>query len=197
MRRHFASNLHPPISQHRRLSLESAPRGSLRICRRLHVNEPAFGRHLSHACPRSISPVRRCDGNCFVLQHRNVHNSGWVLFDGIITLILGFLIWAHWPSSSVWVIGTLIGVSLIFSGISRFMLSWLSGASLQHRCNRRLHDSGKWQTRPYAPGAAAENKTIPTAAIWSPGQHAPRAAARRHAKSQFCRLPPLHPIPLG
>ena len=54
---------------------------------------------------------------------RNIHNSGWVLFDGIITLILGFLIWSHWPSSSVWVIGTLIGISLIFSGISRFMLS--------------------------------------------------------------------------
>ena len=54
---------------------------------------------------------------------RSVRNSGWVLFDGIITLILGFLIWSHWPSSSVWVIGTLIGISLIFSGISRFMLS--------------------------------------------------------------------------
>jgi uncharacterized membrane protein HdeD (DUF308 family) len=54
---------------------------------------------------------------------RNVRNSGWVLFDGVITLILGFLIWSHWPSSSVWVIGTLIGISLIFSGISRFMLS--------------------------------------------------------------------------
>jgi uncharacterized membrane protein HdeD (DUF308 family) len=54
---------------------------------------------------------------------RNVRNSGWVFFDGIITLILGFLIWSHWPSSSVWIIGTLIGVSLICSGISRFMLS--------------------------------------------------------------------------
>ncbi len=48
---------------------------------------------------------------------------GWVLLDGIITLILGILIWRHWPSSSVWVIGTLIGISLIFSGISRIMLS--------------------------------------------------------------------------
>ena len=54
---------------------------------------------------------------------RKVGNAGWVLFDGIITLILGFLIWRHWPSSSVWVIGTLVGISLIFSGISRFMLS--------------------------------------------------------------------------
>ena len=50
-------------------------------------------------------------------------NAGWVLVDAIITLLLGILIWAHWPFSSVWAIGTLIGVSLIFSGISRLMLS--------------------------------------------------------------------------
>jgi uncharacterized membrane protein HdeD (DUF308 family) len=54
---------------------------------------------------------------------RGVRNSFWVLLDGIITLILGFLIWLHWPSTSVWVIGTLVGISLIFSGISRIMLS--------------------------------------------------------------------------
>jgi uncharacterized membrane protein HdeD (DUF308 family) len=54
---------------------------------------------------------------------RQVPNSGWVLFDGVITLILGILIWRQWPSSSVWVIGTLVGISLIFSGLSRFMLS--------------------------------------------------------------------------
>ena len=54
---------------------------------------------------------------------RKSPNAGWVLFDGIITLILGLLIWAHWPSTSVWVIGTLVGISLIFSGISRVMLS--------------------------------------------------------------------------
>lgn len=50
-------------------------------------------------------------------------NAGWVLVDAIITLVLGILIWAHWPFSSVWAIGTLVGVSLIFSGISRLMLS--------------------------------------------------------------------------
>lgn len=50
-------------------------------------------------------------------------NAAWVLVDAIITLLLGILIWVHWPSSSVWAIGTLIGVSLIFSGISRLMLS--------------------------------------------------------------------------
>jgi uncharacterized membrane protein HdeD (DUF308 family) len=50
-------------------------------------------------------------------------NASWVLVDAIITLLLGILIWARWPFSSVWAIGTLIGVSLIFSGISRLMLS--------------------------------------------------------------------------
>src|SRR5438309_12027745 len=57
------------------------------------------------------------------LNIRRRVNAGWVLFDAIITLLLGILIWARWPFSSVWAIGTLIGVSLIFSGISRLMLS--------------------------------------------------------------------------
>ena len=35
---------------------------------------------------------------------RRIPFAGWVLFDGIITLILGGLIWAQWPSSAVWVI---------------------------------------------------------------------------------------------
>ena len=54
--------------------------------------------------------------------------AGWVLVDAFITLLLGILIWARWPFSSGWAIGTLIGVSLIFSGISRLMLSAASRA---------------------------------------------------------------------
>jgi len=66
------------------------------------------------------------EGIVEIVLYFSIHgaaNSGWVLFDGIVTLILGFLIWRRWPSSSVWVIGTLVGISLIFSGISRIMLS--------------------------------------------------------------------------
>jgi uncharacterized membrane protein HdeD (DUF308 family) len=66
------------------------------------------------------------EGVLEIILYFNIHsrpNAGWVLFDGIITLILGLLIWTHWPFTSVWVIGTLVGISLIFSGISRIMLS--------------------------------------------------------------------------
>jgi uncharacterized membrane protein HdeD (DUF308 family) len=54
---------------------------------------------------------------------RKALGSGWILFDGIITLILGLLVWRHWPSSSVWVIGTLVGISMIMTGTTRLMLS--------------------------------------------------------------------------
>ena len=56
-------------------------------------------------------------------QVRGEKGTGWFLFDGIITLLLAILIWASWPSSSAWVIGTLVGVSMLFSGIARVMLT--------------------------------------------------------------------------
>ncbi|HEV2223985.1 MAG TPA: DUF308 domain-containing protein [Candidatus Acidoferrales bacterium] len=54
---------------------------------------------------------------------RVMPGSGWLIFDGIVTLILAVLIWRTWPSSSEWAIGTLVGISMLFSGISRLMLS--------------------------------------------------------------------------
>jgi uncharacterized membrane protein HdeD (DUF308 family) len=56
-------------------------------------------------------------------QLRPHQGWGWVLFDAIITLLLGCLIWAHWPANSEWVVGTLLGISFIVSGVSRLMLS--------------------------------------------------------------------------
>ena len=49
--------------------------------------------------------------------------SSWFLVDGIVTLLLGLMIYMQWPSSSAWAIGTLVGVSLIFSGVTRVMVS--------------------------------------------------------------------------
>jgi uncharacterized membrane protein HdeD (DUF308 family) len=49
---------------------------------------------------------------------------GWILFDGVVSLILGAIVWRGWPFSSVWAIGTLVGISMLFSGITRLMLSF-------------------------------------------------------------------------
>jgi uncharacterized membrane protein HdeD (DUF308 family) len=54
---------------------------------------------------------------------RKAGASAWQLFEGVMTLILGMMIWRHWPSSSLWVIGTLVGISMIISGMTRLMLA--------------------------------------------------------------------------
>ena len=61
----------------------------------------------------------------FVLsfQLRPAPGSGWLLLDGIITLVLAVMIWTTWPSSALWVIGTLVGISMFFSGMTRLMLT--------------------------------------------------------------------------
>jgi uncharacterized membrane protein HdeD (DUF308 family) len=56
-------------------------------------------------------------------QVRSIQGSAWLLIDGIITLLLGLMIYMQWPSSSAWAIGTLVGVSMIISGVTRVMLS--------------------------------------------------------------------------
>ncbi|MBW4686695.1 MAG: DUF308 domain-containing protein [Komarekiella atlantica HA4396-MV6] len=54
---------------------------------------------------------------------RPQQNWTWVLGDGIITLILGAMIWFQWPFNAPWILGTLVGVSVLFTGVSRVMLS--------------------------------------------------------------------------
>ena len=56
------------------------------------------------------------------IQHRNhLRSWGWVLFSGIIDLLLAFLIWAGWPSSADWAIGLLVGINMLFFGLSLVM----------------------------------------------------------------------------
>lgn len=47
----------------------------------------------------------------------------WTLFSGIIALLLGILILAHWPQSSLFIIGLFVGIELIISGITYIMLA--------------------------------------------------------------------------
>jgi uncharacterized membrane protein HdeD (DUF308 family) len=56
-------------------------------------------------------------------QVRSMQSSSWVLVDGVVTLLLGLMIYRQWPTSSAWAIGTLVGVSMIISGVTRVMLS--------------------------------------------------------------------------
>jgi uncharacterized membrane protein HdeD (DUF308 family) len=56
-------------------------------------------------------------------QLRPQKNWGWVLSNGIITFALGVLVWSGWPQDAFWTIGTLVGISVLSTGVSRLMLS--------------------------------------------------------------------------
>ena len=56
-------------------------------------------------------------------QLKPVSNWGWVLANGIVTLVLGIFISSQWPSTAFWVIGLLVGIGLFVNGLSTIMLS--------------------------------------------------------------------------
>jgi len=56
-------------------------------------------------------------------QVRPLEGWGWFLFDAAASLCMGILILVRWPSSSVWAIGTLVGVAVLVGGISRIVIA--------------------------------------------------------------------------
>ena len=52
----------------------------------------------------------------WAFQIKPVKGWGWTLFSGIISLLLGIMIWRQFPLSGAWAIGTLVGIKLIFTG---------------------------------------------------------------------------------
>jgi uncharacterized membrane protein HdeD (DUF308 family) len=56
-------------------------------------------------------------------QVRPLEGWGWFLFDAASSFFLGMLILVKWPSSSMWAIGTLVGVAVLMGGISRTVLA--------------------------------------------------------------------------
>jgi uncharacterized membrane protein HdeD (DUF308 family) len=52
------------------------------------------------------------------LHLRPIAGWGWTVFNGALSLVLGFLLLAGWPSTAAWAVGLFIGVDLLFAGWS-------------------------------------------------------------------------------
>ncbi|HJT22648.1 MAG TPA: HdeD family acid-resistance protein [Nitrospira sp.] len=52
---------------------------------------------------------------------------GWLLASGMVTFLLGILVWVQWPESALWLIGTLVAIDMIFNGV------WLVTLALNAR----------------------------------------------------------------
>jgi uncharacterized membrane protein HdeD (DUF308 family) len=62
-------------------------------------------------------------GAVLAFQMDAASGRGWMLFEAAITAILGVMILARWPVSSLWAIGTLVGAAVLVRGITRIALS--------------------------------------------------------------------------
>jgi uncharacterized membrane protein HdeD (DUF308 family) len=56
----------------------------------------------------------------------------WMLFGGIVSVLLGIMIWAQFPLSGLWAIGILLGIKLFFVGLIMVM----GGAAVRSMANR-------------------------------------------------------------
>jgi uncharacterized membrane protein HdeD (DUF308 family) len=56
------------------------------------------------------------------LKMREHRGRVFMLINGIVTIVLGLMVYAHWPSGSAWILGLFFGINLIFNGFSQLML---------------------------------------------------------------------------
>ena len=54
---------------------------------------------------------------------RQAGASYWILLNGIVSIILAAMIWRHWPTGSLWVLGVLVGIGMLMAGVSRLMIA--------------------------------------------------------------------------
>jgi uncharacterized membrane protein HdeD (DUF308 family) len=82
----------------------------------------------------------------------------WVLAAGIIALLVGLMILFRWPDSTLYTLGILAGVSLIFTGWSYLMMAFLAPRQASERCDarqrrKRRHRLFRRAARCYSPPA--------------------------------------------
>ncbi|MGH7933424.1 MAG: HdeD family acid-resistance protein [Candidatus Binataceae bacterium] len=63
----------------------------------------------------------------FVAFSMPLRHWGWLILNGVISIVLGIIIWDSWPISGLWVIGLFIGIELIFDGWTEVMLALAAG----------------------------------------------------------------------
>jgi uncharacterized membrane protein HdeD (DUF308 family) len=55
----------------------------------------------------------------------NLPHKFWIILNAIVSVLLGILLWVHWPWSGFWFIGFAVGIELLLRGWSWVMLSTL------------------------------------------------------------------------
>ncbi len=60
-------------------------------------------------------------GITLALSFRPLPGWGWMLFSGLVSLVLAIVFIAGWPFQAQWLVGLFVGINLIFDGVSLLM----------------------------------------------------------------------------
>jgi uncharacterized membrane protein HdeD (DUF308 family) len=74
----------------------------------------------------------------FALANR-FPGRGWTILSGAVSVLLGLMIWRDLPEAALWVIGTFVGIELVFNGMTWVMLG-LAVRRLRAAVESRLPD---------------------------------------------------------
>jgi len=77
-------------------------------------------------------------------QQRGEKGWGWLIFAGIVSLLLGGIILAQWPVSGLWVIGLFVAIEMIFHGWSYVFLA----LAARHRAKDVKVENAAGQAKP-------------------------------------------------
>jgi len=98
------------------------------LCGLLLVAHPLFGLASLALILAAYFVVDGIAEIAFSFRLKPANGWGWVLFGGIVSLLLGLSIWRQWPISGLWAIGVLVGVKLLFAGWAMIGLHRALGA---------------------------------------------------------------------
>ncbi len=88
------------------------------VCGGLMIAHPLFGLGFLTLLLAAFFVVGGISKISFSFQVRPAQNWVWILFSGIVGLVLGMMIWSQWPLSGAWAVGTLVGIDILFTGWS-------------------------------------------------------------------------------
>lgn len=72
------------------------------------------------------------------IQMRQHKGWGWVAFSGVLSILLGVMVFMQWPASGLWVIGMFVAIEMIIQGWSSIMIALAAkSAADQHSARTR------------------------------------------------------------
>lgn len=82
----------------------------------LVINQPFFAASMMTIMIASILMIIGVARIVWGVMLRDIRGWGWIIFSGLVTVVLGLMIMLEWPMSGFWFLGLMIAIEVIMTG---------------------------------------------------------------------------------